>query len=80
MIRKELITRVGGYDENAYSIDDYSLWLKLSEIAKFKYLEDEVYYVYRRHPASLTRTDKSRFETKQRLIREAIKRRYGFDF
>lgn len=78
MIRKSLILKVGGYDEKSYSMDDWGLWLKLAEVTRFKYLRGEIYYVYRRHPKSLTRTDKRVVQDAERLRNEAIRRRYGF--
>lgn len=77
MIRKSLMMKVGGYDECVYSVDDYSLWLKLAEITRFKYMRGEIYYVWRRHPDSLTQTDKYNDRDVEKIQREAIQRRYG---
>jgi len=77
MIRKSLILKVGGYNENVYSVDDWDLWLRLAEITQFKYLKGEVYYVWRRNPKSLTQTDKRWHRDYRSIIGEAIKRRYG---
>ena len=76
MIRKSLMHEVGGYDESVYSVDDWSLWLKLAEISKFKYLRGEVYYVWRRHPSSLTQTDLNWQSDVEKIRLEAIRRRY----
>lgn len=77
MIRKSLMVKVGGYDETVYSTDDWSLWLKLAEVTRFKYLRGEIYYVWRRHSKSLTRTDPHWASDVKRIKREAIQRRYG---
>lgn len=76
MIRKSLMLKVGGYDESVYSVDDWSLWLKLAEICRFKYMQGEVYYVWRRHPSSLTQTDPYWQRDVEKIQREAIQRRY----
>lgn len=77
MIRKSLMLTVGGYDESVYSVDDWSLWLKLAEISRFKYLRGEAYYVWRRHPSSLTQTDRHWQRDVEKIRGEAIQRRYG---
>lgn len=77
MIRKSLILKVGGYDETVYSVDDWSLWLRLAEVTKFKYLEKEIYYLWRRNPMSITRTDKKYGADVLKIIKETTKRRYG---
>lgn len=75
MIRKKLILAVGGYDETVFSIDDWSLWLKLTEITRAHYLTHEIYYVWRRNPKSITRTDKQNYTDSRRIIAEAFSRR-----
>jgi len=77
MIRKSLILKIGGYDETVYSVDDWSLWLKLNEITKFKYLKGETYYLWRRNPKSITKTDSRRHSDVLKIVSEAIERRYG---
>lgn len=77
MIRKSLILKVGGHDEEVYSIDDWDLWLKLAEMTQIKHLTGEIYYVWRRNPKSLTRTDKRWLQDSLKIRREAVKRRYG---
>lgn len=82
MIRKSLIFKCGGYDETVYSKDDHALFLKLTEITQFQYLKGEVYYLRRRHPSSLTKTVtlKRLHADMLKIKKEAIKRRYNFDF
>lgn len=77
MIRKSVMLAVGGYDESLYSVDDWSLWLKMAEISRFKYLPGEVYYVWRRHPSSLTQTDRNWLNDVEKIRVAAIRRRYG---
>lgn len=77
MIRKRLMERVGGYDEHVYSVDDWSLWLKLAEISRISYLPGEIYYLWRRRPSSMTRTDRNWHRDVTRIRDEAVARRYG---
>ena len=77
MIRTRLIRRVGGYDEAVHSIDDWSLWLKLVEISRIVHLRGDVFYVWRRHPSSVTSTDRNWQRDVARIRREAMRRRYG---
>jgi len=75
MIRLSCLKRVGGYDENIRYAEDWSLWLKLSEIVPVKYLGGPPVYLWMRRPSK----DRSRNFTDgiERIRREAIERRYG---
>ncbi len=75
MMRRPLTLAVGGYDEGAGSLDDKSLWLKMSETTQYRYLAGEIYYLWRRHSKGQTRTDKNAPETMWRLVSEAGERR-----
>ena len=55
MIRRAPLLRVGGYDESVRTVDDWSMWIKLAEVAPIRYLEGAVLYIWRRHPASQSR-------------------------
>ncbi|HTL71040.1 MAG TPA: glycosyltransferase family A protein [Candidatus Eisenbacteria bacterium] len=76
MIRLSFLRKIGGYDENVRYADDWSMWLKLSEVAPIKYLGGPPLYLWKRQ---MTRA-KSRIVTHgvARIRREAIARRYGF--
>lgn len=76
MIRKSLIFKVGGYNEEVYSVDDWDLWLKLAEMTQIEHLKGEIYYVWRRNPRSLTNTDKKWKKDTWKILLEAVKRRY----
>jgi len=80
MMRRSLALDVGGYDQTVYSVDDWSLWLKMAEVTSFKHLRGEIYYLWRRHPSSLTRTDPARWDEVRRIQSEALVRRYGRGF
>ena len=77
MSRREVLLRAGGYDETMYSIDDWSLWLKVAEITRIHYLAGELFYVWRRHPGSMTRTEAHYNRDVTRMMEEAARRR-GF--
>ncbi len=78
MSRRELLLRAGGYDEGVYSVDDWSLWLKVAELTRIHYLAGEVYYVWRRHPRSMTRME-TRYDRDVARIRRAAAQRRGFE-
>ena len=78
MSRRELLLRAGGYDEGVYSVDDWSLWLKVAELTRIDYLAGEVYYVWRRHPRSMTRME-TRYDRDVARIRRAAAQRRGFE-
>jgi glycosyltransferase involved in cell wall biosynthesis len=75
MSRKALIEQVGGYDESAPSVDDWSLWLKLAEITRIHYLAGELLYVWRRHRSSMSYTHPDRARDTEKIIRAAAQRR-----
>lgn len=77
MIRTKHVRKVGGYDETVFSVDDFSLMVKLREVTEFCYLPGEFYYVWKRHPASMTRTDKNAQRDMISIIEKAAVRRFG---
>ena len=76
MIRRALVEQVGGYDEDAPLVDDWSLWLKLAEVSRIAYVPGELLYVWRRHAGSLSRRDDpDRARQVEQIIRAAVRRR-----
>ena len=75
MMRRDLVLRVGGYDEEIPILDSVSLTLKLAEITQLDFLSGVVLYAYRRHPLSSSAQHPDWYPTFQKLISEAIKRR-----
>jgi len=81
MMRVDSVKKVGGYNELVYSVEDWDLWLKLAEIGEIKHLQGEVYYVWRRHPKTLSHSPQRIWRAESiNIISEAIKRRYGVEF
>lgn len=77
MFRRELLARVGLYDESNIGSEDYDLWLRMAEVTEFAIL-DEVLYQYRVHPGSLShrRRHEQAFHA-ARALEQALQRRYG---
>jgi glycosyltransferase involved in cell wall biosynthesis len=87
MIRRGLMLRVGGYDEDVSSGEDWSLWLKLAEITRFKYLRGELRYLYRLNPWGLTGAKRKSaahmrrwLRTMEDIVGRAVRRRFGVEF
>ncbi len=77
MSRRDILIESGGYDEQVASVDDWSLWLRVAERTRIHYLRGGLYYVWRRHVRSMTRTDARAQADTRRIVAEASIRR-GF--
>ncbi|HTL71039.1 MAG TPA: glycosyltransferase family A protein [Candidatus Eisenbacteria bacterium] len=77
MMRKSCLVRVGGYDEKVAYVDDWSLFLKLAEITRIRYLPGRAYYVWRQHPGNVRKCTRRDLMDLARLRHEAFVRRYG---
>jgi glycosyltransferase involved in cell wall biosynthesis len=77
MSRRDILIESGGYDEQVASVDDWSLWLRVAERTRIHYLQGGLYYVWRRHVRSMTRTDARAQDDTRRIVAEASIRR-GF--
>lgn len=53
MIRLNTIREVGGYDSNLY-IEDWYMWLKLSELGEIYYI-DKIFCLYRIHESNMSK-------------------------
>ncbi len=54
MYRKEVFTKINGYDENKFLYEDYDFWIRAFQAGvRFKRLDDIV-YKYRSHPGALS--------------------------
>ena len=75
MIRRSLLEQVGGYDESIRTVDDWSMWLKLGEVAAIHYLEGSVLYIWRRHPLGQSRKETNLESDIDAIFRQAVVRR-----
>jgi glycosyltransferase involved in cell wall biosynthesis len=72
IIRKKYFDVVGGYDESLRTCQDYDMWLRLSAVCEFFYL-DVVTYRYRQWPGQVSRNELMQFENSIRAREKFIK-------
>ena len=71
MYRKEIVEKVGKYDEDTFCAEDYDYWCRVAIKGNIHYV-DENLYTYRMNPQSLT-------ATKEPIVREkALNIRYKY--
>jgi glycosyltransferase involved in cell wall biosynthesis len=72
MVRKEYLQKTGGYDEdpNLKAVEDYDLWLRLSELGAFGFIP-KIHVNYRIHG----KQSSSDWETKQKRLEYLSKKR-----
>jgi len=70
MMRRDAVTRVGGYDEYFKTTQDLDLWLRLGEVGKLANVP-EVVLQFRQHESSVSETKR---EEQRRFGREAVER------
>ena len=77
LFRRELLDRVGYYEEGNIGSEDYDLWLRMAEVTQFAVL-DEILYQYRIHRQSLShrRRHEQAFHS-GRAVERALARRYN---
>lgn len=68
VIKKETIKYVGGFDDLLNGVQDWDLALKISQIGKFYYIKQPLYY-HRIHTASVTNLEKSSQFRKTNIVR-----------
>ncbi len=78
LIRRNLIEKIGGYRSELSFLEDCDLFLRLSEITEFEYLENKASYVYRKRSESLSRQPKPEWVAiGRKIVKDAVLRRYG---
>jgi CMP-N-acetylneuraminic acid synthetase len=72
MIRKEVLTNLGGYYEEFTRQDTYGMWLKFIE-QYHPYNVNVPLFYYRQHPASLTNDKRRLLETRRQIQRRFLR-------
>lgn len=76
MMRREAVTRVGGYGDDLVPVEDHDLFLRLAEIGRLANLPDVLLH-YRRHAMSSVRLLADRRVASLRRVMEAAWERRG---
>lgn len=80
MIRKRALLKAGGFNPD-YTFANYTdVFYRISEVSKVVYLKGEVYYVYRRHSGSMSRSKERQRKIREEMLNlyeEIFRRRYG---
>jgi GT2 family glycosyltransferase len=77
MLRREVLDRVGFYDQALAPSEDYDLWLRVAEVAKIANLP-EVLYRYRLHDGSASSQNRGlQMHRKATALHRALLRREG---
>jgi glycosyltransferase involved in cell wall biosynthesis len=69
MLRKDVVEKVGGYDETFRVTQDYDLWLRIAELSRLASL-DMILYQYRFDDETVTRNQRELQLAYRRLARE----------
>ena len=78
LIRRSLMRKVGGYRTDLNFLEDCDLFLRLAEQTKLYYHPGKPLYLQKQLPGSLSdRSQKELREVSQKILRDAIQRRYG---
>jgi glycosyltransferase involved in cell wall biosynthesis len=76
LMGKELLERLGGWNVNLWTAEDWELWLRATRRSQFKIIEEPLVY-YRKHSESISRSQDTLLvlDAHENLIREQVK--YG---
>ena len=72
LIRRKLLTEIGGYDEAFACQDGYDLWVRFIQKHRVANVNLPLFY-YRRHGNSLTSDEKRLLETRHSIYRKFVK-------
>jgi alpha-1,3-rhamnosyltransferase len=71
-ISRELLLKIGGFDERFPFIEDVPLWIKIASYDQYFYLLDKPVVIYRSHPDSITALN-NRKKSRNNFIEDEIK-------
>jgi len=75
MIRKDVLTELGGYDQTFTRQDGYDLWLSID--AKYKVTNVNLpLFHYRQHSKSITKDEKKLLETRSKIKEKHVQKRH----
>ncbi|KQC09937.1 MAG: hypothetical protein APR62_12910 [Smithella sp. SDB] len=77
LVKKEFLDRVGGFDENLPSCQDWDLYLRLSKVCQVDYLEEALLNYY------INKQDRFRISNSQKAVsagHDAILRKYCIEY
>ena len=74
MIRKNVLTEVGGYDDEFDRQDGYDLWIKVINKHQVSNINEPLFY-YRQHGSNLTKNSNKLLRTRARIKEKYIKGR-----
>lgn len=70
-VRRQLFTECGGFDETLGMGIDWELWLRLSLVTEFDFVDDEL-FVYRLHSSQMSRNLAGRIEASEEIFRNFV--------
>lgn len=77
LVRKDVYDLVGGFEETYRAAQDHDMLIRISEVTKFAYLTDYLWY-YRRHDKSISSTQQGQRWNYGIEILESAKNRYPY--
>jgi glycosyltransferase involved in cell wall biosynthesis len=75
MLRKDILLESGGYQSEAYLVEDYDLWVRLSKRGKLANLKQSLYR-YRYNPSGETQTKTEQQKAALRKISDSVWQQY----
>jgi glycosyltransferase involved in cell wall biosynthesis len=68
MYRREVVERIGGYDEDLFCAEDYDYWIRIALVGRIGYVDNVNVYKYRKNRSSISVTRRSQVREKTQII------------